>query len=29
LSLGSNGSIFCHCPSESNGCRMTIFSQSG
>src|SRR5262245_38556632 len=28
LSLGKSGSIFCHCCSESNGSRMTIFSQS-
>jgi len=27
LILGSSGSIFCHCASESNGCRITIFSQ--
>src|SRR5215469_9367097 len=27
LSLGSNGSIFCHCVSESNRGRMTSFSQ--
>jgi len=27
LSLGSSGWIFFHCASESNGCRMTIFSQ--